>query len=385
MFIKDMISKDHLQFLLRHSLITVLAFALISFMAAIALNVSFLNPLSKAISDFNFTDVYYQILQESGDNEYNDDIVLVDLTPLQNRQEIATALQQIEEQHPKVIGVDCVFEGLKEDTLGDIMISNVAAEYQNIVFSCKYLDYTNDSLGYTVAVRSFFAEPLEVEQGFTNMQYSLYGSMARLVSLGRKFNGELQPSFIARVVNHTLDKPLPIEDKDLRINFTPTIFTVISPDSISEYADKIKDKIVLLGTMTDEYDMHMTPMGKMPGVELLAYAGQTLQNRLEVGTFPVWLEVIVSFLMVLLTQILLTKWGDYTSSRKNKYWRNTVSLVFVKTQLLMYWMIFLMYASYLIFNLFQFDIGLGYAMSAMAFLTMASDFYTKAKYMITEK
>ena len=80
-----MISKDHLQFLLRHSLITVLAFALISFMAAIALNVSFLNPLSKAISDFNFTDVYYQILQESGDNEYNDDIVLVALTPLQNR------------------------------------------------------------------------------------------------------------------------------------------------------------------------------------------------------------------------------------------------------------------------------------------------------------
>jgi CHASE2 domain-containing sensor protein len=340
--------------------------------------------LSKAISDFNFTDVYYQILQESGDNDYNDDIVIVDLTPLQNRQEIATALQQIEEQHPKVIGVDCVFEGLKEDTLGDIMISNVAAEYQNIVFSCKYLDYANDSLGYTVAVRSFFAEPLEVEQGFTNMQYSLYGSMARLVSLGRKFNGELQPSFIARVVNHTLDKPLPIEDKDLRINFTPTIFTVIPPDSISEYADKIKDKIVLLGTMTDEYDMHMTPMGKMPGVELLAYAGQTLQNRLEVGTFPVWLEVIVSFLMVLLTQILLTKWGDYTSSRKNKYWRNTVSLVFVKTQLLMYWMIFLMYMSYLIFYLLRFDIGLGYAMSAMAFLTMATDFYTKAKNMLNE-
>ena len=136
--------------------------------------------------------------------------------------------------------------------------------------------------------------------------------------------------------------------------------------------------------MTDEYDMHMTPMGKMPGVELLAYAGQTLQNRLEVGTFPVWLEVIVSFLMVLLTQILLTKWGDYTSSRKNKYWRNTVSLVFVKTQLLMYWMIFLMYMSYLIFYLLRFDIGLGYAMSAMAFLTMATDFYTKAKNMLTE-
>jgi hypothetical protein len=261
----------------------------------------------------------------------------------------------------------------------------VASEYDNIVFSCKYLDYANDSLGYTMAVRSFFAEPLEVEQGFTNMQYSLYGSMARLVSLGRKLNGEVQASFIAKVVNHTQDKPLPLKDEDLRINFTPTIFTIIPPDSISYYAEHIKGKIVLLGTMTDEYDMHITPMGKMAGVELLAYAGQTLQNRIEVGTFPGWLAAIVSFLMVLLTQILLAGFVNFATTRKNKYWRNSLSLVFVKTQLLMYWMIFLMYVSYLIFNLSQFDIGLGYAMSAMAFLTMASDFYTKAKNMITEK
>jgi CHASE2 domain-containing sensor protein len=370
----------------RHIAITLLSFALILFMAAIALNVSFLNPLSKAISDFNFTDVYYQILQESSDYEYNDEICIVDLTPLQNRTEIATALQQIEAQQPKVIGVDCVFEGLKpENPEGDSLLWSVASEYDNIVFSCKYLDYANDSLGYTMAVRSFFAEPLEVEQGFTNMQYSLYGSMARLVSLGRKLNGEVQASFIAKVVNHTQDKPLPLKDEDLRINFTPTIFTIIPPDSISYYAEHIKDKIVLLGTMTDEYDMHITPMGKMAGVELLAYAGQTLQNRIEVGTFPGWLAAIVSFLMVLLTQILLAGFVNFATTRKNRYWRNSLSLVFVKTQLLMYWMIFLMYVSYLIFNLFQFDIGLGYAMSAMAFLTMASDFYTKAKNMITEK
>ena len=370
----------------RHIAITLLSFALILFMAAIALNVSFLNPLSKAISDFNFTDVYYQILQESSDYEYNDEICIVDLTPLQNRTEIATALQQIEAQQPKVIGVDCVFEGLKpENPEGDSLLWSVASEYDNIVFSCKYLDYANDSLGYTMAVRSFFAEPLEVEQGFTNMQYSLYGSMARLVSLGRKLNGEVQASFIAKVVNHTQDKPLPLKDEDLRINFTPTIFTIIPPDSISYYAEHIKGKIVLLGTMTDEYDMHITPMGKMAGVELLAYAGQTLQNRIEVGTFPGWLAAIVSFLMVLLTQILLAGFVNFATTRRNKYWRNSLSLVFVKTQLLMYWMIFLMYVSYLIFNLFQFDIGLGYAMSAMAFLTMASDFYTKAKNMITEK
>ena len=369
----------------RHIVISLLSFGLISFMAAIALNVSFLNPLSKAISDFNFTDVYYQILQEHNDYEYNEDIVIVDLTPLESRTAIAEALQQIEDCNPKVIGVDCVFEGLRDDTLGSEKICQVAAEYNNIVFSCKYLDYLNDSLGYTVAVRSFFTEFLDVEQGFTNMQYSLYGSMARLVSLGRKFDGEVTASFIAKVVNHTLDKPLPLEDKDQRINFTPTIFTKVHPDSISNYADQIKDKIVLLGTLEDEYDMHITPMGKMAGVELLAYAGQTLQDRNEVRTFPGWLEIIVSFLVVLLTQILLSKFVQYATSRKNRYWRNIVSLVFVKTQLLMYWMIFLMYLSFLIFFLFQFDVGLGYAMSAMAFLTMATDIYTKVKNMITDK
>ena len=368
----------------RHIAISLLSFVLISFMAIIALNVPFLNPLSRAISDFNFRDVYYQILQETSNFTYNDDIVIVDLSPLQNRREIATALQQIEEQHPKVIGVDCVFEGLKEDTLGDEMVWNVAAEYDNIVYSCKYLDYVNDSLGYTKAVRSFFAEPLEVEQGFTDMQYSLYGSMARVVSLGRKFNGELQASFIAKVVNHTNDEPLPLEDKDLSINFTPTVFTVIPPDSISYYAEEIKDKIVLLGTMSDEVDMHFTPMGKMPGVELLAYAGQTLQYRMEVESFSAWLQAVVAFLIVLLTEILLSSFVNYATTRKNKYWRNVVTLVFVKTQLMMFWMIFLMYISFLIFFHYNFDIGLGYAMSAMAFLTMATDFYTKAKNMIIE-
>ncbi len=370
----------------KNIVITILSFLLISFMALIALNVSFLNPLSKAISDFNFTDVYYQILQEASDYEPNDDIVIVDLTPLQDRTEIATALQQIEEQQPKVIGVDCVFEGLKpENPQGDSLIWSVAATYDNIVFSCKYLDYVDDEKGYTVAVRSFFAEPLEAEQGFTNMQYSLYGSMARVVSLGRKFNGDLQPSFIAKVVNHTTEQPLPLKDKDLRINFTPTNFTIIPPDSISQYGEKIKGRIVLLGTMTDEYDMHFTPMGKMAGVELLAYAAQTLQNRMEVETFPTSLAVLVSFLTVLLTQILLNRFVKYAETRRNKYWRNFLSLVFVKTQLLMFWMIFLMYISFIIFFQFNFDIGLGYAMSAMAFLTMASDFYTKAKNMITEK
>jgi CHASE2 domain-containing sensor protein len=369
----------------RHIVISLLSFGLIVFMAAIALNVSFLNPLSKAISDFNFTDVYYQILQEHNDYEYNEDIVIVDLTPLDSRTAIANALQAIEDCNPQVIGVDCVFEGLRDDTLGSEKICQVAAEYNNIVFSCKYLDYVNDSIGYAVAVRSFFTQFLDVEQGFTNMQYSLYGSMARLVSLGRKFEGEVNASFIAKVVNHTLNEPLPLEDKDQRINFTPTIFTKIHPDSISYYADQINGKIVLLGTLEDEYDMHITPMGKMAGVELLAYAGQTLQDRKEVKTFPVWLEAIVSFLVVLLTQILLSKFVEYATSRKNKYWRNIVSLVFIKTQLLMYWMILLMYLSFLIFFLFQFDVGLGYAMSAMAFLTMATDIYTKVKNMITDK
>lgn len=370
----------------QHFMTTVLAYAYVGLLAVIALNTSFLNPVSKAMGDFSFMDIYYQILQESDDYEINEEITIVDMSTLFSRRELADALRAIQEEHPKYTGVDMVFEGLREDNIGDQMIRDVAAEYSNICWSHRLLDYENDSIGYTTDIRSFFADSLNVTEGFTNMQRDLYGSMKRLVTLGRNNNGKMCYSFISQVVNGAEGEDfIPLADKDLQINFTPTYFNVVESDSIHEYADLIKDHIVLFGTMTDENDMHYTPLGKMAGVELLAYAGQTLMYRSDITELPTWLMAILSFLIVMFSEAGLVSYAEFAKARKNRWARFVMSSTLTITYLTLFWMIFLVWVSFILFYEFNLNLNLGWALSAMAFRVLARNFYKDCIAFINEK
>ena len=184
---------------IRHIIITLLAFVLVATFALIAYNIPFMGPIAEAIKEFEMTDVYCQILQDTNgdDEEVSDDITIVDMSELYTRRDLAKALQDIESQQPKVIGVDVVFEGLKEDSIGDEMIAEVALSNDNIVFSYKLLDYVNDSVGHATTVHSFFAvEEGAVNEGFTNMPRNLYGGIKRKLSLGERAEGKTVPSFI---------------------------------------------------------------------------------------------------------------------------------------------------------------------------------------------
>ena len=98
----------------RHIIITILAFVLVATFALIAYNIPFMGPIAEAIKEFEMTDVYCQILQDTNedDEEVSDIITIVDMSDLYNRRDLAKALQDIEAQQPRVIGVDVVFEGL---------------------------------------------------------------------------------------------------------------------------------------------------------------------------------------------------------------------------------------------------------------------------------
>lgn len=360
---------------IKHIIITLLAFCIVGVLAGIALNIGFLDPVAKVVENFSMSDVYYQILQETDEPEENSDIVIVDMSELHKRQDLANVLAEIEEQEPRVVGVDIVFEGLKEDSIGDEMIWNVAGEYENLVFSYRLLDYLDDKTGFHEAVHSFFAEALEVEEGFTNMQRDLYGGIKRVLSLGKKYQGELHPSFIAIVANRYLGKEANgIVDRDLSINYTPTHFTVVPFDSVKYQTTKLKDKLVLFGAMKEETDMHYTPLGKMAGVELLAYSIQTLLEQKEVYEFSSWTVALISFLLVLLTQIGWIWYTEFAENRKNRIIKLCLSNSFTKAILLFLWMIFIVWLAFIIFFKYDVNISLGWALSAMSFLDLSRNF-----------
>lgn len=371
---------------LHHIVVTVLAFCIVGVLAGIALNTGFLDPAAKVIKNFSMSDVYYQILQEAGEADENNDIVIVDMSELHKRRELAKLLDDIEEQEPRVIGIDIVFEGLKEDSIGDEMIWDVAGKYDNMVFSYRLVDYQDDKTGYADAVHSFFAEALEVEEGFTNMQRDLYGGIKRMLSIGRKYHGTLQPSFITKAANRYLGmEAVAIEDRDMTINYTPTRFTVVPFDSVKYQATKLKDKLVLFGAMKEETDMHYTPLGKMAGVELLAYSIQTLLEHKEVYELPLWLVAVVSFLLALLTQIGWTSYTDFAGRRKNIIAKLCLSNSFTKAILFFLWVSFIVWLAFIIFFKFDVNISLGLGLSGIAFLSLSRSFINECISIIKEK
>jgi CHASE2 domain. len=185
------------------------------------------------------------------------------MTELTSRRDFADLFIGVDALHPKAVGVDVVFEGYKEDVLGDTMVAVAARAVHNYVFSYKIIDSMDGE-----TVHSFFTPNDSVTEGFTNMPRQLYGGMKRSVSIGRDVGGVVQPSFIKRVAEIYAGQELvPLEDKDLSINFSPKYYNIVSYDSINEYRDLIEDHLVLIGAMKEEGDMHYTPQGKIAGVE----------------------------------------------------------------------------------------------------------------------
>lgn len=67
-----------------------------------SINLTVFNPVKKALADFSMTDIFYEIQNSSGVKEFNDDIVLVDMTELYDRRKIAQCIRNITRCQPKV-------------------------------------------------------------------------------------------------------------------------------------------------------------------------------------------------------------------------------------------------------------------------------------------
>ena len=375
--------------LARNIIITILAFVLVSSFALIALKLPFMGPIAEAIKEFEMTDVYCQILQDTNDDdvEVSDDITIVDLSELYSRRDLAKALVDIEKQNPKVIGVDIVFEGLKEDSVGDEMLTRIALENTNIVFSYKLLDYVNDSIGHADTVHSFFVDESDsINEGYTNMPRNLYGGIKRKLSLGEKVEGRLMPSFITKVSAMYEGRQVKdVSKKTININYIPKRFRVVEADSISVHPEWIKDKLVLFGAMKDEYDMHYTPLGKMAGVELLGYSIETLLQKTEVEEVCGWLMIAISFLLVLLTQVVFSLYTSFARKRKNRVARFLMSATFMRSYLMFIWIALWMWVAFILFYLYDIWLDLGWALSAIAFLLLAQSIYDEIRDAIKTK
>ena len=364
---------------LGHIGVTLLSFGIVGIYALLALNLKVFSPIAKAIDDYSFEDFYYHILNATEDQDTSNVVTIVDMTELISRRDLANLMTEVAAMNPKVMGVDIVFEGLKEDTLGDQMLLDAVRDCPSAVYAYKLIDRTDED------VHSFFMPTDTLKEGFVNMPRNLYGGLKRSVSIGRMHQKKLYPSFMKQVADlYAGEEVVELADKDLRINFSPIKFHVIPFNAVNENPSLIEDRIVLLGAMKEETDMHYTPLGKMAGTELLAYATETLLKQNKVIIPPFWITCLVTFVITRLTVIIRASYIDFAKRR------HPLLRAVMLTELAIGLLVFLIVAvtvwiAFILFCKYNISINLGYAIAAMAFLFTATNLYETIVEQFTKK
>lgn len=257
-----------------HFLVTTLALVLLWLLSIITFNLSILDPVADALDEFSITDVFFEIENNKEENiETSDLITIVDMTDLHNRGDIASLMQEIGLNNPLCVGIDLIFEGEKDDSIGNKeLVEAVNNLGETAIYSKKLTDYSGETDKFANRVSSFFTKDIEVQEAYTNLVNDMSSTRVREFTATQQ-EGETESISFPAAIASRFDTTLVSNHKDsYLINYRNVKFPVVKFDEIQEKADLIDGHIVLIGTMTEEQDMHMTPLGKMPGIEVQAYS-----------------------------------------------------------------------------------------------------------------
>jgi len=337
-------------FNISHVFVALLTLIIVWICSLIAMNISFFDPIKRAMRDFSLSDVYYQVMQESGDVKESKLITIVDMTTLYDRGRIAQVIEEVNQCNPCVVGIDVMFEGLKGDTIGSEKLVEAICQTETPIVAFKLKEANPETGEFITARHSFFAPIEGLQEGYTNVQHVDLGGIIRHMSTWHLLNTDtvhslsyhLASTFSPDILNEkTLQRQL--------IDYTPTLFPVVPYDSILENHHLIENRIVLLGAMNDDADMHYSPFGRTAGTCIQAYATQTLlehQNTKELSLF--W-NIIISFIIIVLTDIFQCELTHRGKKSHQVTVRFLLESTFIKNVINFVWMAFLIWINFLIF------------------------------------
>lgn len=255
------------------------------------------DPLSSAFK-YELSDLYATICSNKSPR-LNKDIVLVDIG-YAKREEIAKIIRNIRLHEPAVIGLDVLFQPAL-DSLKDSELLQTINETVNLV-----LPYNVD--------QSFLDKPDSVSTGYIDFLGN-NGIIRNFVFSTRdSINNHPRFCFSSQVVRlyneHLFTRELDLYRETIkRINYFPLEFEKIGLSQLEQAGDSLnfRDKIVLIGALTED-DLHLTPMGeKMPGLKIHAYTLATLLNNNPIENLNnAWINCILFLICVLFAGLCYT-------------------------------------------------------------------------------
>lgn len=368
----------HLRYLFHrdHWIVTILAFVFMGVLAYVTVNVDFLNPVEQAFSNYSLSDMYYQIDRHGVQPKNSELITIVDMTDYYNRGDLAEILMKINAMDPQVVGVDIIFEGVRDDAVGNELLQDaVKALDDKAVFAMKLKDYDEDKECFTDVTSSFFTDSIVVSQGYANLPDNMEDRNIRDYTVTQRYNDSTVYS-LPYMVAHSMDEEIKPTDKVLHIDYSNVAFPVVKASELDEHAELIAGHIVMLGTMYEEQDMHLSPIGKMAGLEMQTYSLKTILERKVITDLPEWLNFVLAFIVCFLVELSLYALGRFNARFK----KNTIAAFFdksglSKTILVIVWLIGINWIGYLVFKNYEVYIDTVLILALVALLFAAREFY----------
>lgn len=256
---------------------------------AVVVNTNAFNPLSAAMDNFHFSDIYFH--WHRGHNaEAAQDIVLVDIQYLRDREEIATLLDSINAQRPRVVALDVIFpQAVSLDPVADSHLTAAVAACPQVVLAQNAVPLPD---GNWRIERSFFAD------GYREGTVNLSASVVRYAEL--RF--DTLPTFAAQVVSIVANRPV---GESALIDFGGVNLMRWTPGVEDFYLPALEDKIVFVGDLGDLRDYHNIPVGaggqsRMAGTEVHALATAALLAENPYHTLPRWLGICLQIILIFL-------------------------------------------------------------------------------------
>lgn len=366
---KDIFHRDHW-------IVTILAFILMGVFAYVTINVDFLNPVEQAFTNYSLSDMYYQIERHGVESKQSELITIVDMTEYYERGDLSEILMMINDMGPMAVGVDIIFEGVRDDAVGNELLQDAVRTLgEKAIFTMKLKDYDEDRECFTDVTRSFFADSILVNQGYANLPDNMEARNIRDYTVTQQLNDSAVYSF-PYMVAHLVDEEIQPTDKVLHIDYSNVVFPVVKASELDKHEDLIADHIVMLGTMHEEQDMHLSPIGKMAGLEMQTYSLKTILERKVIVDSPKWLNYLLAFIICFLIELSLYALGLFCG----KYEKNTIIAFMDKsglftTIIVLLWLIGINWIGYIVFKNYSIYVDIVLILALVAMLLAAREIY----------
>lgn len=268
-----------------------------------------------AFKEFSFLDTYYAQKMAPDTKQVNPQLVLINVQHL-GREELAILIEKVQQQAPKVIGVDVIFKDDRE-ALSDERLWK-ALQPENVVTA------------YAIQNREFIKNDPKLgvfrhKLGYANFNFDTYNAVIRNFQAKKVFDGFEFHSFGLRVAQRYLGRKTKLEWKGMLAKSTPINYSGGREHYFSFNAEEIlqrdsvpvlKDKIVLLGYLGtpignpyDIEDRHFTPLnqefvGKSApdtfGIVIHANIIEMLINKKKLKEAPIGVLLLVGFVLTFL-------------------------------------------------------------------------------------